>query len=82
MLDSIDSPQGEILKQNGIELKNILLKVAKVQDLNSQLLTDNMEFYDIIISGLKNSSSIMAGYGSDGKEKSGVVNPVLFNIKA
>jgi hypothetical protein len=82
IIDSIGSAQGEILKQAGIELKNILLNLTKVQGLNSQLLMDNMEFYDIIISGLKNSSFISSGYGSDGKEKVGTVNPVLFNIKA
>ena len=82
IIDSIDSTQAEILKQAGIELQETLLKVIKVQGLNSQLLMDNMEFYDIIISGLKNSSSIKSGYGSDGKEKAGVINPVLFNIKA
>jgi len=82
IIESIDSDQGEILRQAGVELKNILLKITGVQDLNSQLLTDNMEFYDIIISGLKNSSVIRSGYGSDGKEDAGVVNPVLFNIKA
>ena len=82
IIESVDSTQGEILKQAGIELKNILLKVTGVQRLNSQLLMDNMEFYDIIISGLKNSSSIRAGYGSNGKEEAGVANPVLFNIQA
>ena len=82
VIESTDSAQSKILKQTGIELKNILLKVAEVQELNSQLLMDNMEFYDIIISGLKDSSSVNSGYGSDGKEKSGTVNPVLFNIKA
>ncbi|MCL2155733.1 MAG: flagellar protein FlgN, partial [Leptospirales bacterium] len=54
IIDSIDSAQGELLKHAGIELKNILLNLTKVQSLNSQLLMDNMEFYDIIISGLKN----------------------------
>jgi len=82
IIDSIDGSRSKILKQTGIELKNILLKLAKVQDLNSGLLMDNMEFYDIFISGLKNSSAVMSGYGSDGKEQAGVVNPVLFNIKA
>jgi hypothetical protein len=82
IIESIDSAQGEILKQAGVELKNILLKLTKVQGLNSQLLMDNMEFYDIIISGLKNSSFISSGYGSDGKQQTGTVNPVLFNIKA
>ena len=82
IIESIDGAQGEILKQAGVELKNILLKITRVQDLNSGLLMDNMEFYDIFISGLKNSSAVMSGYGSDGKEQAGVVNPVLFNIKA
>ena len=82
IIDSIDGTQAEILRQAGIELKETLLNVTKVQELNSQLLLDNMEFYDIIISGLKNSSSIRSGYGSDGKEKAGIINPVLFNIKA
>ena len=82
IIESIDAADAEILRQAGIDLKDILMKVSKVQELNSQLLMDNMEFYDIIISGLKNSSSIGLGYGSDGKEKTGVMNPVLFNIKA
>jgi hypothetical protein len=45
-------------------------------------LNDNMEFYDILLSGLKNSSTLKSGYGKDGKEKGRVFNPVLFNIKA
>jgi hypothetical protein len=82
IIESIDSKQGKILQQSGVELKDVLTKVGRVQDLNSQLLMDNMEFYDIIISGLKNSSSIGTGYGSDGKEQVGTINPVLFNITA
>ena len=82
IMKSIDDTEGEILRQSGVELKEILLKVSRIQELNSQLLMDNMEFYDIIISGLKNSSSMRLGYGSDGKGKAGGSNPVLFNIKA
>lgn len=70
------------LKKAGIELKNILLKVKNVQDMNTRLLKDNVEFYEILITGLKNSSTLRSGYGSDGKEKGRVFNPVLFNIKA
>ena len=82
IIESIDAADAEILRQAGLDLKDTLMKVSRVQELNSQLLMDNMEFYDIIISGLKDSSSIRLGYGSDGKEKTGVSNPVLFNIKA
>jgi hypothetical protein len=82
IIDSSDNKSASALKNAGVELKKILLKVKKIQDMNSQLLKDNMEFYDILISGLKNSSTLRSGYGRDGKEKGRVFNPVLFNIKA
>jgi len=82
IVNSIDSKSGSAIKEAGIELKKILIKVNRIQETNSQLLKDNMEFYDILISGLKNSSTLRSGYGSDGKEKGRVFNPVLFNIKA
>lgn len=82
IIDTVDAESSSALKQAGIELKKILLKVKNIQDVNSQLLKDNMEFYDILISGLKNSSTLRSGYGRDGKEKGRVFNPVLFNIKA
>jgi hypothetical protein len=82
IIDTVDAKSSSALKLAGIELKKILLKVKNIQDVNSQLLKDNMEFYDILISGLKNSSTLRSGYGRDGKEKGRVFNPVLFNIKA
>jgi len=82
IIDSSDSKNSFSLKETGIELKKILLKVKNIQDLNSRLIKDNMEFYDILISGLKNSSTLRSGYGRDGKEQGRVFNPVLFNIKA
>lgn len=82
IIDTVDAKSSSALKLAGIELKKILLKIKNIQDVNSQLLKDNMEFYDILISGLKNSSTLRSGYGRDGKEKGRVFNPVLFNIKA
>lgn len=82
VIDSVDDESGKILKETGVKLKKILVEVKKIQDLNSQMLKDNMEFYEILISGLKNSSTLKSGYGKDGKEKGRVFNPVLFNIKA
>ncbi len=82
IIDSTDDETASALKEAGVELKKILLKVKSIQDLNSRLIKDNMEFYDILISGLKNSSTLRSGYGRDGKEQGRVFNPVLFNIKA
>ncbi len=85
LLDVINSIGGEYavkLKDTGADLKKILVGIKEVQDLNSRMMDDNMEFFDILISGLKNSSSLKSGYGRDGREKVKVFNPVLLNIKA
>lgn len=70
------------IMKSGSALKNVILKLKDKQEANKKLLRDNIEFFEILISDLKNSSSLRSGYGSDGKEKSRVVNPVLFNTKA
>jgi len=82
IIDSAGAEPASGLKKAGIELKKVLLKVKNVQDMNTRLLKDNIEFYEILITGLKNRSTLRSGYGSDGKEKGRVFNPVLFNIKA
>jgi flagellar biosynthesis/type III secretory pathway chaperone len=78
----IDSDSSARIMKSGIELKNVIIKLRDKQESNKKLLQDNIEFFEILISDLKNSSSLKSGYGSDGKEKSRVVNPVLFNTKA
>lgn len=77
--DSVTS--GRIMNL-GSELKSVMLRVRDKQENNRKLLQDNIEFFGILISDLKNSSSLKSGYGSDGKENVRVVNPVLFNTKA
>lgn len=79
---SIDSRKGASIIKQGEELKSLLLKVRAKQENNSSMLKDNMEYFDILISGLKNSSSMKSGYDRDGKEDERVINPVLFNQKA
>ncbi len=77
-----DSATSARIMKCGSELKSMMLKLRDRQENNSRLLQDNMEFFGILISDLKNSSSLKSGYGSDGKENVRVVNPVLFNTKA
>ncbi|HOP28333.1 MAG TPA: flagellar protein FlgN [Spirochaetota bacterium] len=78
----IDRDTSSRIMKCGTELKNVIIKLRDKQESNKMLLQDNIEFFEILISDLKNSSSLKSGYGSDGKEKSRVVNPVLFNTKA
>lgn len=80
--DSLDSESAERILKPGSELKTLLLKVKAKQETNSAMLKDNIEYFDILISGLKNSSSLKSGYDRDGKEDERVINPVLFNQKA
>jgi len=82
IIHSIDGEYAVKLKDTGADLKKILVSISEVQELNSRMMNDNMEFYDILISGLKNSSTLKAGYGRDGREKGKVFNPVLLNIRA
>jgi len=79
---SVDSESSMRILKPGSELKALLLKVKAKQETNSAMLKDNMEYFDILISGLKNSSSLKSGYDRDGKEDERVINPVLFNQKA
>ncbi len=79
---SMDSKKGLAITRQGEELKSLLLKVRAKQENNFSMLKDNMEYFDILISGLKNSSSVRSGYGRDGKEDERVINPVLFSQRA
>lgn len=79
---SLDSASSERILKLGSELKTLLLKVKAKQETNSAMLKDNIDYFDILISGLKNSSSLKSGYDRDGKEDERVVNPVLFNQRA
>ncbi len=79
---SLDSESSMGILKLGSDLKSLLLKVKAKQETNSAMLKDNIEYFDILISGLKNSSSLKSGYDRDGKEDDRVINPVLFNQKA
>lgn len=74
--------QGARLLETGAELKSILQKITEIQGVNERMIKDNIEFFEILIEGLKDSSSIKSGYNSEGKESSRMVNPVLFSIRA
>ncbi len=82
VVSSMDEDSAHHLLTLGMDLKGKLLGLQSVQKLNMKLLEDNMEFYNILISGLKESSTLKSGYGRDGKEEDMITNPVLFNLRA
>jgi nitrogenase molybdenum-iron protein alpha/beta subunit len=80
--ETAEREAGEQIVKLGSDLKALLLKVKAKQENNASMLKDNMEYFDILISGLKNRSSMKSGYDRDGKEDERVINPVLFNQRA
>ncbi len=82
VVGSMDEDSSKRLMAIGIDLKDLLLRLRDLQSMNSGLLLDTMEFYRILLSGLKNGVSLDAGYCRKGREEGKVAAPVLFNQTA
>ncbi len=79
---SMDEDSSHHLLQLGMELKDIMNKTSNLVKSNDILLNDNMEFFNILMSGLKNNR-VRTGYRKDGKEENlKSTDPVLFNQTA
>ena len=63
----------------GMELKALLTKLGSLHKTNKRLIEDNLEFYDILLSGLKNTASFSAGYSAGGLEKPRVSGSMIIN---
>ncbi len=78
-VDSMSDDSARFLLSLGVELREKLFRLKEKQASNSRLMDDNMEYFNILISGLKDSSIVRSGYGIKGKEEGIITNPVLFN---
>jgi DNA-binding transcriptional MerR regulator len=76
-----DSSAGH-MRVLGRNLKDVMIRLSRIQDTNRILIQDNMEYYNILMTGLRRDKSLETGYGSDGKEDEGLKNSILFNQKA
>ena len=81
-LGEITRGRNHPILNTGAELKNIIRKLQELQKTNEQLANDNLRFYEAILNGLRESSSIRSGYGHDGREKPRVTRPALFSQRA
>jgi hypothetical protein len=82
VVGSMDEDSSKRLMRIGVDLKDLLCRLRDLQDMNGALLNDTMEFYRILLSGIRNGVSIDSGYGRKGKEEGKVAAPVLFNQTA
>jgi flagellar biosynthesis/type III secretory pathway chaperone len=73
----MDEDSALCLMRCGMELKKTMLRIQSLSETNSRLIEDNMEFFNILLSGLKNSSSV--GYTRDGSTSHLGKGSYLFN---
>jgi hypothetical protein len=66
----------------GRNLKDVMIRLSRIQETNQVLIHDNMEYYNILLTGLRRDRSMDTGYGSDGREEETLKNSILFNQKA
>lgn len=70
---------GKNMASLGRELKDVIGKLARVQETNRVLINDNMQYYNILLTGLRRDPSLETGYRHDGKEEEKLRNSILFN---
>ena len=59
-----------------------MIRLSRIQDTNRVLISDNMEYYNILLTGLRRDPSLETGYGRDGREDEKLKNSILFNQTA
>ena len=79
---SLAGPEGGRIRSLGDNLRRLLARLDSLQETNRTLINDNMEYYNILLSGLKRGRVNGTGYSSDGKEEEKVTQALLFNKTA
>lgn len=82
IIATMDASSGPQMEARGRNLKRLMDKLSRLQETNNKLISDNMEYYNILMSGIRRDRSVETGYGSDGKEEEKMRNSILFNQTA
>lgn len=69
------------LRLTGIafEIRKSALKTRSLSETNNRLIADNLEFFDILLTGIKSSARVAAGYTRDGESATVMKSALLFN---
>jgi hypothetical protein len=76
---NMDEDSALRLMRCGMELKKNVLRMQSLSETNGKLIEDNMEFFNILLSGLKNSVSLHTGYTREGSSARVTGGSLLFN---
>jgi hypothetical protein len=77
----LDGFSADTMRVLGRNLKDVMMRLSRIQETNRVLIHDNMEYYNILLTGLRRDRSLDTGYGSDGREEENLKNSILFNQK-
>jgi hypothetical protein len=79
VVQNMDEDSALKLMECGLELKKTMLRVGSLSHTNRKLIEDNVEFFDILLSGIKSSVSIQGGYTRGGNPDMIMRGSLLFN---
>jgi flagellar biosynthesis/type III secretory pathway chaperone len=79
VIHNMDEDSALRLSRCGMELKKTVLRIQSLSDTNRKLIEDNLEFFSMLISGIKNSVSIHAGYTREGASSQTMKGALLIN---
>jgi hypothetical protein len=68
-----------LLVQTGDLLKRTLEKIKSIQETNSKMINDNMEFFSKMVKKLKDCISFETGYGKKGMERTKTINSFILD---
>lgn len=69
------------LAETGRELRELLVKISEKQAVNDKMLADNVEFYNLMVAGLRDEAG-GTGYGRNGRGEVKRGGSLIFNITA
>ncbi|HNR90453.1 MAG TPA: flagellar protein FlgN [Spirochaetota bacterium] len=75
----MDEDSSHRLLAIGMALRSVLTKIQSLQETNRTLLDDNIRFFSILLSTLKDTVSVKTGYSGSGVEESRVSQSLIFN---
>ncbi|MBN2079563.1 MAG: flagellar protein FlgN [Spirochaetes bacterium] len=82
MIARLEGDAAACLKERRARVRNAAGKLGRIREKNHALIRDNMEYYEILLTGLRRESARERGYGCDGREEDGLRNSILFNQTA
>ncbi len=76
----LDDVSASIISNLGIELKKYILSIKSINEVNMRMMKDNVEYFKIIVEGIKGSIGKNEAYSSRGEHRIDQLrSPLIFN---